>query len=123
MIAFHSVGVRPYFPKLMKCFKSFKFCSESCTKPQQFCICGLSTHEGNDCQNPKCCANCNLPHNLNSRDCGRYNKEMEIQKIKVLKKVSYFKTKRKISSLPTYNISYSQVTRTDTIPEIIVETL
>lgn len=120
-IAFHCVEVRPYIPNPLRCFKCFRFghISELCRETQQFCICGLPTHEGIDCQNPKSCVNCNLPHASNSRDCERYKTEMAIQKLKTIEKISYFEAKRKINSLPTYNISYSNVVKTDTTPEII----
>ena len=74
----------------MRCFNCNKFghtiqrrkVAAKCTD------CGKDKHEG-QCEGPKLCSNCNGPHASSAKDCPVWQKEKEIQRIRVEKRISF----------------------------------
>lgn len=112
--AFYFLKVRAYVPPPLRCFQCQKYghTSSKCSNTEPpICVCGKARHDGNPCEKPVTCVNCEGDHPANSRKCPFYIEEMNIQQLKINEKLTYNEAKRKLKStnqVPT--ISYAQVT-------------
>lgn len=122
--AMYRLQVRPYIPSPMRCFKCQKFghTSIKCTS-EQICVCGKPIHEGRSCTKPVTCVNCGGEHPARSKDCPKYKEELEIQRIKVTEKISYFDAKKKVIPPSTPSTTYAKAVQgnPETIQKLIKE--
>ena len=89
-VGYLKVKVALFVSNPMRCFNCNKFghtiqrrkVAAKCTD------CGKDKHEG-QCEGPKLCSNCNGPHASSAKDCPVWQKEKEIQRIRVEKRISF----------------------------------
>ena len=74
----------------MHCFNCNKFghTSQRCKVAEKRPDCGKDKHEGR-CKGPKLFSNCNGPHASSAKDCPVWQKEKEIQRVRVEKRISF----------------------------------
>ena len=94
-----SYYVREYIPKPMRCFKCQKFghIAKFCKEKRRCARCS-GDHEYGECEGkekPKCCS-CGGEHSVAFGGCPIMKKEVEIQKVKVLEKITYAQAVKKI---------------------------
>ena len=84
------VKVALFVPNPMRCFNCNKFVhtSQRCKDAAKCTGCGKDKHEG-QCDGPKLCSNCNSPHASSAKDCPVWQKEKEIQRVRVEKRISF----------------------------------
>lgn len=89
------VSTRPYYPSPMVCYKCWSF-GHTRTKCQAATICGNcarddhSLEEGGTCPNTRFCRRCDShEHSFSSRICPVFQKEKEIQRLRVDQGLSY----------------------------------
>ena len=84
------VKVALFVPNPMRCFNCNKFVhtSQRCKDAAKCTGCGKDKHEG-QCEGPKLCSNCNSPHASSAKDCPVWQKEKEIQRVRVEKRISF----------------------------------
>lgn len=112
---FHTVKVQIYIPNPMKCVNCFMY-----GHPKKFCknnkaCSNCSNHfHGEQCSEIARCQGCGGEHNNFNKECPRYQREYEIQKIRVMEKLSYFDARTKFNVMyPNANTtSFSQTVRT-----------
>lgn len=116
--AYYSLSVEPHIPPPMRCFNCQKFghISHKCPNSSR-CACGSPSHEGQNCQEPLHCVNCEGNHSARSRKCPKFIEEMSIQKIKTLEKVTYSEAKRIVSRNRQPKLSYAQAATTSKTAE------
>ena len=97
------VKVALFVPSPMRCFNCNKFGHTS----QHFKVaakcpgCGKDKHEGR-CEGPKLCSNCNGSHASWAKDCPVWQKEKEIQRVRVEKRISFTEAKQLVEAkMPT----------------------
>ena len=83
---------RPYIPSPLRCFNCLHFghILADCKISKKCSNCGENFHlenEGDKCILPMKCVNCNEEHHAFSNKCPKFQKEKEVQKIKVIEKV------------------------------------
>ena len=59
--------------------------------------CGKDKHEG-QCEGPKLCSNCNGPHASSAKDCLVWQKEKEIQHVRVEKRISFLEARQLVEA-------------------------
>ena len=87
----------------MRCFNCNKFghTSQRCKVAAKCPDCGKDKHEGR-CEGPKLCSNCNGPHASSANDCPVWQKEKEIQRVRVEKRISFPEARQLIEAkMPT----------------------
>lgn len=110
LVGYLSVPVDKYVPNPLRCFKCQKFGhgSASCKNKPVCCTCGEDGHELICTRPPKCC-NCQGNHAASSRVCPVWIKEQEIQRVRVMKKMSYPQARREVEGFPAYKFQQSFV--------------
>ena len=90
MVDYLKVMVALFVPNPMRCFNCNKFghTSQRCKFAAECTGCGKDKHEG-QCKGPKLCSNCNGPHASLAKDCPVWQKEKEIQCVRVEKRISF----------------------------------
>ena len=89
-VGYLKVKVALFVPNPMRCFN----CNKSGHTSQRWkvaakCpVCEKDKHEGR-CEGPKLCSNCNGPHASSAKDCPVWQKEKEIQRVRVKKIISF----------------------------------
>ena len=89
-VGYLKVKVALFVLNPIRCFSCNKFghTSQRC-KVAAKCTCsGKDKHEG-QCEEPKLCSNCNGPHASSAKDCPVWQKEKEIQRVRVEKRISF----------------------------------
>ena len=83
-VGYLKVKVALFVPNPMRCFNCNKFghTSQRCKVAAKCTGCGKDKHEG-QCEGPKLCSNCNGPHASSAKDCPVWQKEKEIQRVRV----------------------------------------
>ena len=102
-VGYLKVKVALFVPNPMHCFNCNKFGHTSqCCKVAAKCTgCGKDKHEG-QCEGPKLCSNCNGPHASSSKDCPVWQKEKEIQRVRVEKRISFPEARQLVEAkMPT----------------------
>ena len=97
------VKVDLFVPNPMRCFNCNKFghTSQRCKVAAKCTGCGKDKHEG-QCEGPKLCSNCNGPHASSAKDCPVWQKEKEIQRVRVEKRVSFPEARQLVEArMPT----------------------
>lgn len=113
---YHKLQVKVYIPSPMKCVNCFKY-----GHPKKYCknnkacsSCSDDFH-GDQCSQIERCQGCGGEHNNFNKDCPRFKREYEIQKIRVMDKLSYFDAKQKLNIMypESPNVLYSQTVRSN----------
>ena len=88
-VGYLKVKVALFVPNPMRCFNCNKFghTSQRCKVAAKCTGCGKDKHEG-QCEGPKLCSNCNGPHASSAKDCRVWQKEKEIQRVRVEKRIT-----------------------------------
>ena len=89
-VGYLKVKVALFIPNPMRCFNCNKFghTSQQCKVAAKCTGCGKDKHEG-QCEGPKLCSNCNGPRASSAKDCPVWQKEKEIQRVRVEKRISF----------------------------------
>ena len=89
-VGYLKVKVALFVPNPMRSFncKKFGHTSQSCKVAAKCPGCGKYKHEGR-CEGCKLCSNCNGPHASSAKDCAVWQKEKEIQRVRVEKRISF----------------------------------
>ena len=102
-VGYLKVKVALFVPNPMRCFNCNKFghTSQHCKVAAKCTGCGKDKHEGH-CEGPKLCSNCNGPHISAAKDCPVWQKEKEIQCVRVEKLVSFPEARQLVEAkMPT----------------------
>ena len=102
-VGYLKVKVDLFVPNPMRCFNCNKFghTSQRCKVAAKCLGCGKDKHEGR-CEGPKLCSNCNGPHASSAKDCPVWQKEKEIQRVRVEKRVSFPEARQLVEArMPT----------------------
>ena len=97
------VKVALFVPNLMRCFNCNKFghTSQRCKVAAKCHWCGKDKHEGR-CEGPKLCSNCNGPHASSAQDSPVWQKEKEIERVRVEKRISFPEARQLVEAkMPT----------------------
>ena len=89
-VGYLKVNVVLFVPNPMRCFNCTRFGHMSHRyKVVAKCTgCGKDKHEG-QCEGSKLCSNCNGPHASSAKDCPVWQKEKEIQRVRIEKCISF----------------------------------
>ena len=89
-LGYLKVKVALFVPNPMRCFNCNKsgHTSQRCKVAAKCPDCRKDKHEGR-CEGPKLCSNCNGPHASSAKDCPVWQKEKEIQRVRVEKRISF----------------------------------
>ena len=89
-VGYLKVTVALFVPNPMRCFNCNKFghTSQRCKVAARCPGCGKDKHEG-QCEGPKLFSNCNGPHASSAKDCPVWQKQKEIQRVRVEKRISF----------------------------------
>ena len=89
-VGYLKVKVALFVPNPMHSFNCNKsgHTNQSCKVAAKCPCCGKDRHEGR-CEGPKLCSNCNGPHASSAKDCPVWQKEKEIQHVRVEKRISF----------------------------------
>ena len=121
-VGYLQVKVVMFIPNPLRCFNCNKFghTRKRCKSTAKCELCGKDKHYER-CDGPKICSNCSGPHASSSRDCPVWQREKEIQRIRVEKRISFPEARQLIegrsSSAVPVNAnqkSYSSVVATRT---------
>lgn len=113
---FLNLQVKVYIPNPMKCINCYKY-----GHPKKFCKnnkacsnCSNDVH-GDHCSETPHCQGCGGEHNNFNKDCPRFKREYEIQKIRVVDRLSYTEARVKFNILypDAPNANYSQALRSN----------
>ena len=87
-VGYLQVKVVMFIPNPLRCFNCNKFghTSQRCKITATCELCGKDKHDER-CDGPKICSDCSGPHASSSRDCPVWQKEKEIQRIRVEKSI------------------------------------
>ena len=91
-VGYLKVKMALFVPNPMRCF--------NCTHEPTKCT-GCGKHEG-QCEGPKLCSNCNGPHASSAKDCPVWQKEKEIERARVEKRISFTEARQLVQAkMPT----------------------
>ena len=114
--AWLNLKVRPYVPRVKRCFFCQKFghvrnnCRRAIRGQKPICKnCGDEEH--GSCSKPPLCVNCNGNHDASSNRCTKYLFEKEILTLKVKERISYKEAKEKVLSQYPSDFSFASVAR------------
>ena len=102
-VGYLKVKVALFVPNTMRCFNCNKsgHTSQRCKVAAKCTGCGKDKHEG-QCEGPKLCSNCNVPHASSAKDCPVWQKEKEIQRVRVEKRISFPEARQLVEAkMPT----------------------
>lgn len=107
---FYNLRVRQYVPNPLRCFKCQRFghTQQRCMADTPVCgNCGKPSHEPGPCTTTPHCVNCEGAHPANYNQCPTFLKERDIQKIRVVEKVSFPEAKRRFHARNPVDLSRS----------------
>ena len=113
-LAYLRIPVEMHIPNPLRCFVCQRFGHHkfNCRRKLTCARCVTEGHDDTSCEASPSCINCGEAHNAYSKDCPRWKKEKEIQRIKCLRNVS-FPEARKIVEVsnpaPLSGQSYAKV--------------
>jgi len=102
-VGYLKVKVALFVPNPMCCFNCNKsgHSSQRCKVAAKCPGCGKDKHEGR-CEGPKLCSNCNGRHASSAKDCPVWQKEKEIQRVRVEKRISFPEARQLVEAkMPT----------------------
>ena len=93
------LDVSPFIPSPLRCFKcqAFGHHRDRCPRNARCGRCGAE-HEEDSCSSPPSCVNCSGSHPSFSRDCPQWQREREIQRVRVTQRVSFPEARRVVES-------------------------
>ena len=101
--AWHRLKVRPFIPKVKRCFYCQKYghVNNTCRRKEkgepEICVnCGREQH--GECNNHPSCVNCGGDHAASSKSCDRYVLEQEIMNLRSIEHISFAEAKEAILS-------------------------
>ncbi|XP_023231711.1 uncharacterized protein LOC111631642 [Centruroides sculpturatus] len=88
----------PYIPNPLRCSKRQRFGHSqiSCRGKEACTQCGNEDHESTECTSSSCCVNCKDSHPAYSRKCTAWQREREIQRLKIVNNTSYPEARRMV---------------------------
>ena len=116
-VGYLKVKVALFVPNPMRCFNCSKFghMSQHCKVAAKCTGCGKDKHEG-QCEGPKLCSNCNGPHASLAKDCLVWQKDKEVQRVRVEKHISFPEARQlveaKVPNVITGGKTYATATST-----------
>ena len=102
-VSYLKVKVTLFVPNPTRCFNCNKFghTSQRCKVAAKCTDCGKDKHEGH-CEGHKLCSNCNGPHAPSAKNCPVWQKEKEIQRVRVEKRISFPEARQLVEAkMPT----------------------
>ena len=102
-VGYPKVTVALFVPNAMRCFNCNRFghTSPRCKVAVKCPDCGKDKHEGR-CKGPKLCSNCYGPHASSAKDCPVWQKEKEIQRVRIEIRISFQEARQLIEAkMPT----------------------
>ena len=102
-VGYLKVKVVLFVPNPLRCFNCNKFghTSQRCKVAAKCTGCGRYKHEG-QCEGPKLCSNCNGPHASSAKDCPVWQKDKEIQRVRLEKRISFPEARQLVEAkMPT----------------------
>ena len=98
-VGYPKVKVALFVTNPMHCFNCNKsgHTSQHCKVAVKCMGCGKHEHEG-QCEGPKLCSNCNGPHASSAKDCQVWQKEKEIQHVRVEKWISFLEARHLVEA-------------------------
>ena len=102
-VGYLKVKMALFVPSPMRCFNCNKFghTSQRCKVAAKCTGCEKDKHEGR-CEGPKLCSNCNGPHASSAKDCPVWQKEKEIQRVRVEKRIFFPEARQLVEAkMPT----------------------
>ena len=102
-VGYLKVKVALFVPNPMRCFNCNRFghTSQRCKVAAKCTGCGKDKHEG-QCEGPKLCSNCNGPHASSAKDCSVWQREKEIQRVRIEKRISFPEARQLVEAkMPT----------------------
>ena len=108
------IRVEVHIPNPMRCFlcQRFGHHRNNYMRKLTYARCGTEGHDDTSCETSPSCINCGEAHNAYSKDCLRWKKEKEIQRIKCLRNVSFPEARKIVDASnhpPTAGQSYAKV--------------
>jgi hypothetical protein len=90
------VPVSPYIPNPLRCFKCQKYGHHQgiCRRTIACQVCSQEGHDTKECNNPPRCCNCGGEHSPGARLCPTWEREKQINTIKVQKNISFPEARR-----------------------------
>ena len=90
-VGFERCPVQLFVPSPLRCFKCQQFGhhQDNCKRTKVCGRCAQADHQDSACTNEIKCANCNAKHTAYSKDCPRWIKEKEIQRVRTEQKISF----------------------------------
>ena len=112
-VGYLKVKVALFVPNPMPCFNCNKFghTSHRCKVAAKCTGCGKDKHEG-QCEGPKLCSNCNGSHASSAKDCPVWQREKEIQRVRVEKRISFPEARQLVEAKMPTVITYVAATST-----------
>ena len=102
-LGYLKVKVALFVPNPMRCFNCNKsgHTSQRCKVAEKCPDCGKDKHEGR-CKGLKLFSNCYGPHASSAKDCPVWQKEKEIQRVRVEKRISFPQARQLVEAkMPT----------------------
>ncbi|XP_055528048.1 uncharacterized protein LOC129720586 [Wyeomyia smithii] len=94
---FHRCKVRQYVPPPLRCMNCLKFGhkKDQCKGNQVCANCASLYHGKTECQQKTTCVVCLEDHHALSKNCPVYIDELEIQRLRVIEKITYREARQK----------------------------
>ena len=100
-VGFLKVKVALFVPNPMRCCNKFGHTTQRCKVAAKCPGCGKNKYES-QCEGPKLCSNCDGPHASSAKDCPVWQKEKEIQRVRVEKCISFPEARQLVEAkMPT----------------------
>ncbi|XP_055699006.1 uncharacterized protein LOC129799288 [Phlebotomus papatasi] len=108
---YHALNIKPYIPNPMRCQKCQRYGhhDSKCRGKEAICgSCSQIKHDG-ECTHPVKCTSCGEGHVSWYRKCRVFQEEFEIQRIRVMTKVSYIAAKKEFKEKKRMYSSFANV--------------
>ncbi|XP_055528039.1 uncharacterized protein LOC129720576 [Wyeomyia smithii] len=94
---FHRCKVRQYVPPPLRCMNCLKFGhkKDQCKGNQVCANCASLYHDKTECQQKTTCVVCREDHHALSKNCPVYIDELEIQRLRVIEKITHREARQK----------------------------
>ena len=115
-VGYMNVKVNPYIPNPLRCYKcqDYGHGSDKCTHKERCSRCGQGHSRQNCTVDEPHCVHCSLNHETSDRECNRYKQEKQIQRIKVMEKLSFPEARKRVlatTAKPTYAAAVSSTVK------------
>ena len=98
-VGYLNVKVDAFIPGPLRCYKcqNYGHGANQCSREQRCSRCG-ENHLNENCQKPAKCIHCEGNHPTSDRNCPRFLKEKEIQRVRTMENISFPEAKRKVEA-------------------------